>query len=102
MDNKEEVKGEAFNRLLEILQSENIYGFRERFLDMHPYDQALFFTEVEKMDRMLIYSYLSPEEVAAMMGVLGLKIFNHSSLKWIRTMLPWYLLKCRPMMRWTS
>ncbi|MBC5638653.1 magnesium transporter [Ornithinibacillus sp. BX22] len=73
MDNKEEVKWEAFNRILEILQSENIYDFREHFLDMHPYDQALFFMEVEKKDRMLIYGYLSPEEVAAMMEHIGLE-----------------------------
>lgn len=73
MDNKEEVKGEAFNRLLVILQSENIIEFREHFLDMHPYDQALFFMEVEENDRMLIYSYLSPEEVAAMMEHIGLE-----------------------------
>ncbi|GGJ95119.1 magnesium transporter MgtE [Lentibacillus kapialis] len=44
-----------------------IDSFREKFLDMHPYDQASFFIEQPEEIRLNIYTYLSPEETAGMM-----------------------------------
>lgn len=49
------------------LQKEDIYAFRTEFLDMHPYDQAQFFLDQEKVLRLVIYNYLSPEEIAEIM-----------------------------------
>ncbi|WP_047985914.1 magnesium transporter [Ornithinibacillus californiensis] len=67
MENQEEMKVELFEKITQYLENQDIERFRDYFLDMHPYDQALFFMEVEANVRMLIYSYLSPEEAAAMM-----------------------------------
>lgn len=49
------------------LEKEQFDTFRISFLDMHPYDQAQFFMKQSKEKRMLIYYYLSPEEIADMM-----------------------------------
>ncbi|WP_404451757.1 magnesium transporter [Virgibacillus necropolis] len=50
-----------------LLKKEDITNFRTEFLDMHPYDQSQFFLEQEEDARLLIYSYLSPEEIAEIM-----------------------------------
>ncbi|CAM3769040.1 magnesium transporter [Mesobacillus thioparans] len=50
--------------LLEALYSEKIDDFRAEFLDLHPYDQAEFFSELEDEDRAKVYNFLSPEEMA--------------------------------------
>ncbi|TFJ93623.1 magnesium transporter [Lentibacillus salicampi] len=44
-----------------------IDAFRGKFLDMHPYDQTAFFMELPEDIRLHIYTYLSPEEMAAIM-----------------------------------
>ncbi|ASK60788.1 magnesium transporter [Virgibacillus phasianinus] len=53
--------------LLDQLKKEDINAFRTEYLDMHPYDQAQFFQEQGRDERLLIYGYLSPEEVAEIM-----------------------------------
>jgi len=73
MENIEELKEEMFEKLKKYLQEERIDTFRTNFFEMHPFDQAEFFMEVDATDRMLIYSYLSPEEVAAMMEHIELE-----------------------------
>lgn len=50
--------------LLQFLENEDIDLFREEFLQMHPYDQATFFKELNEGVRAKIYHYLSPEEMA--------------------------------------
>ena len=49
------------------LINEDMQGFRDTFLEMHPYDQAEFFIDQEKEQRITIYSYLSPDEAAEVM-----------------------------------
>lgn len=49
------------------LEKEDIYAFRTEFLDLHPYDQAQFFLGQERDLRLVIYHYLSPEEIAEIM-----------------------------------
>src|SRR5690625_1431969 len=49
------------------LENEQMETFREEFLDMHPYEQAMFFMGQPKKIRLQIYAYLSPEEVAEIM-----------------------------------
>ncbi|MDQ0230628.1 magnesium transporter [Metabacillus malikii] len=51
--------------LLASLSSHNLDAFRDIFLEQHPYDQAKFFTKLEEEARFTVYSYLSPEEMAA-------------------------------------
>ena len=50
--------------LMEALYSEKIDDFRAEFLDLHPYDQAEFFSELDDEDRAKVYTFLSPEEMA--------------------------------------
>ena len=38
--------------------------FREEFMQLHPYDQSLFFEKVEPEIRKKIFHYLSPKEMA--------------------------------------
>ncbi|MBY7143123.1 magnesium transporter [Virgibacillus sp. NKC19-3] len=69
---------EHWEKLQVALKEEETADFRNEFLDLHPYDQAVFFFEQSKETRLQIYTYLSPEEVAEMMENIELddtKIF---------------------------
>lgn len=59
--------------LRKSLVHKNIQKFRTLYLQMHPYDQAQFFIEQDAQIRLLIYSYLSPEEVAEIMENIDLE-----------------------------
>ncbi|MEH7125146.1 magnesium transporter [Bacillus sp. JJ1532] len=52
--------------LINSLQNEDIEKFRDEFLELHPYDQASFFKELDEDTRERIYHYLSPEEMATL------------------------------------
>src|SRR5699024_7978730 len=43
------------------------------FVDMHPYDQAVFFKTITNKKRMKIYSYLSPKEMSDIMEYIDLE-----------------------------
>ncbi|MEH7442840.1 magnesium transporter [Bacillus sp. JJ1122] len=49
---------------MEALYSEKIDDFRDEFLELHPYDQAAFFGELDDDTRTKVYHFLSPEEMA--------------------------------------
>jgi len=57
-------------KMKQLLVEEQKNAFRTEFLALHPYDQAMFFIEQPKEDRMQIYSYLLPEEMAELMIAL--------------------------------
>jgi magnesium transporter len=63
-DEREKVELEE-ESLLAALSSQNMDEFREIFLEQHPYDQAKLFVKLEEEDRITVYKYLSPEEMAA-------------------------------------
>lgn len=50
----------------QALLNEEMETFRDEFLQLHPYDQAIFFRELDEEIRTKIYHYLSPEEMAAL------------------------------------
>ena len=60
-------------KLNEALEKDSMEAFRLNFLDMHPYDQAVFFTKQDKKYRLQIYTYLSPEEMSEIMESLNLE-----------------------------
>ncbi|PLS15448.1 magnesium transporter [Bacillus sp. M6-12] len=68
MTEQKENEKENFNSelLIKSLENEDIELFRKEFLDMHPYDQAQFFTMLDKDIRANLYNFLSPEEMAAL------------------------------------
>lgn len=72
MDNKAKHEENIAN-LQAALANEEIEEFRVKFLDTHPYDQATFFREQSKANRLKIYAYLSPKELAEIMENIELE-----------------------------
>src|SRR5690625_847382 len=60
------------DELKDLLMEEDTEKFREKFLEIHPYDQAMFFKEQEYEDRVKIYTYLSPLEMSDIMEYIDL------------------------------
>lgn len=60
------------NQLPSLIKNEQIEAFRDEFLDLHPYDQAVFFMEQPEEIRLRIYMYLSPQETAEFMENIDL------------------------------
>ncbi|WP_089741388.1 magnesium transporter [Gracilibacillus ureilyticus] len=58
---------QMWENIQQALVNEQIDQFRAEFLELHPYDQAKIFEEQEEDIRFLIYTYLSPEEMAEVM-----------------------------------
>lgn len=69
MDETKELQ-EQFDFLLNDLQENNIQDFRERFLELHIYEQGQFYQSLDEQQRHVVYSYLSPEELAEMFDVI--------------------------------
>ncbi|WP_392456063.1 magnesium transporter [Chryseomicrobium aureum] len=63
-ETKEQVLELQQQRLLDYLQNDQIDLFRDEFMDLHPYDQSVFFDKVDPEIRKQILHFLSPEEVA--------------------------------------
>lgn len=73
MTNDVEKREEREKELIDLLEAEDIERFREAFLQLHPYEQASFFSELKKPDRMKVYAYLSPREVSFVMENIELE-----------------------------
>lgn len=56
-----------WEKVYEALNEEQTDEFREKFLEMHPYDQSVFFVDQPQENRIRIYAYLSPDELAEIM-----------------------------------
>ncbi|KGX87709.1 magnesium transporter [Pontibacillus litoralis] len=65
---------ELWSKIQNALFEDKIDQFRAEFLEMHPYDQAKIFEELDTDVRMQIYTYLSPEEMAEMMEHLDFEM----------------------------
>lgn len=50
--------------LINYLSNGLMHEFRESFMQLHPYDQSLFFEKVDQEIRQKIFHYLSPKEMA--------------------------------------
>lgn len=70
---KEEEVTERIEILRNLLKEEDLEQFRDQFIDLHPYDQATFFKELKKVNRMRVYAYLSPKEMSDIMENIELK-----------------------------
>lgn len=58
---------QIWENIQQALMNEQIDQFRADFLELHPYDQAKIFEEQDGEVRFLIYTYLSPKEMAEVM-----------------------------------
>jgi magnesium transporter len=70
---EEQIRQEWWDKTYQSLRNKDIDSFRSEFLELHPFDQALFFLEQPKEHRMLIYTYLSPEEMALVIENIDLE-----------------------------
>lgn len=50
--------------LFDAIDNHNIDMFRDEFMELHPYDQSVFFDKASTAQRKVIFQFLSPEEVA--------------------------------------
>lgn len=62
-----------FDELKMTLVNDDMDGFRSEFIELHPYDQSVFFENQHKNERMKVYSYLSPKEIASIMENIELE-----------------------------
>lgn len=60
MDNTQAI----FEKLKIELLKHHSKKFKEDFLDLHNYDQGRFFGELTREERLLVYKYLDPDELA--------------------------------------
>ncbi|WP_138416405.1 magnesium transporter [Aquibacillus sediminis] len=66
-----------WGKIQDALVNEQIDQFRAEFLEMHPYDQAKIFEEQSEDIRFLVYTYLSPKEIA--------EVMEHVEREWVET-----------------
>lgn len=69
MDETKELE-ERFTQLRKDLDEGNLQEFRDKFLEMHIYEQGQFYQSLKEEQRLLVYSYLSPKELADMFDVI--------------------------------
>lgn len=69
MDETQELE-ERFAQLEESLDNGKLQEFRETFLEMHIYEQGQFYQSLNESQRLRVYSYLSPKELADMFDVI--------------------------------
>ncbi|MFC4320623.1 magnesium transporter [Litchfieldia salsa] len=50
--------------MIKAITEDNMEELRNQLLELHPYDQAKFFSKLSKVERTQIYHYFSPEEMA--------------------------------------
>ncbi|SIS47877.1 magnesium transporter [Salimicrobium flavidum] len=63
----EQEREQVWNEVEESLKEGKIDQFRAEFLELHPYDQAKIFEELDEPLRKEVYMYVSPEEIADVM-----------------------------------
>lgn len=61
----------------ELLMNEEIDLFRNAFLKLHPYDQALYYKNIDIRLREKIYHYLSPQEIAGLFEHLEVSVAHY-------------------------
>ena len=60
---------EEINAILNLLNQQKAHDFREQYLDLHVYEQAQIFAEMDYIQRSRLYRYLTPEEVGEIFNV---------------------------------
>ncbi|WP_102028064.1 magnesium transporter [Salirhabdus sp. Marseille-P4669] len=72
----QQMRQKWWNEIQDALLNEQIDQFRAEFLELHPYDQAQIFLEQSKEIRLLIYTYLSPDEMAEVLENIDYEDIN--------------------------
>ncbi|MGN1401535.1 MAG: magnesium transporter [Bacillus sp. (in: firmicutes)] len=66
--------------LIDSLKNDDLDAFRDVFMDLHPYDQAQFFSRIEEEHRSKIFHYLSPKEMAELFENLEIEDDEYEEL----------------------
>lgn len=61
---------EQYKLLHQRLKNEQLQEFRNELLDLHLYEQGLFYVSLDEEERQQIYTYLSPKEMGDIFDVL--------------------------------
>ncbi|MGI6154327.1 MAG: magnesium transporter [Enterococcus sp.] len=69
MDELQELDS-RFAQIRKELAENDLTKFRESFLDLHIYEQGQFYQSITEEERALMYSYLSPKELADMFDLI--------------------------------
>ncbi|MFC4719961.1 magnesium transporter [Enterococcus lemanii] len=69
MDELQELDS-RFAQIRKELADNDLTKFRESFLDLHIYEQGQFYQSITEEERALMYSYLSPKELADMFDLI--------------------------------
>ena len=64
------VKSHKEEQIIQLLNSQRARQFREAYLDLHVYEQAQIFTELNKQQRARLYRYLTANEVGDMFDAI--------------------------------
>jgi len=70
MSETDESLESSFQQLKDDLAKENIQAFREHFFELHRYEQGQFFLETTSKERAVLYTYISPMELAEVFDIL--------------------------------
>ncbi|WP_432806338.1 magnesium transporter [Lederbergia citrisecunda] len=66
--------------LIKTIEEDNIVGFREEFMTLHPYDQAQFFFKLTPDVRIKVYYFLSPKELAIFFEMLEIEDHEYKGI----------------------
>ena len=64
------VKIQSDEKIIQLLNSQKARQFRENYLDLHVYEQAQIFTELNAQQRARLYRYLTAKEVGDMFDAI--------------------------------
>jgi magnesium transporter len=88
-DHQEYIQEQTDEKLIHLIREENFDDFRELFFQLHPYDQANFYKKLPKEDRIYLYHYLSPDEMASIFE--NLEIDENDYEQYLSEMDPFYV-----------
>ncbi|MGY3750143.1 magnesium transporter [Vagococcus acidifermentans] len=80
---------EQYDYLLQCLKSEDMTNFRTAFFDLHIYEQGQFYQSLDEDERLRLYHYLSPKEMADMFDVI--EEDNEDVKDYLKEMRPQYI-----------
>lgn len=82
------VKSHKEEQIIQLLNSQRARQFREAYLDLHVYEQAQIFTELNKQQRARLYRYLTANEVGDMFDAIEDEL--EEVVKYFEEMTPQY------------
>lgn len=70
MSDSQAIIEEQYEKLLHLLQEDELVKFRQLFFELHIYEQGQFYLSLSDTERQRVYTYLSPKEMGDMFDVI--------------------------------